>query len=244
MTSKLWYCIAVLPVDKEIIQTIKCICIEFLWLGKSHLVAYGALIGDARNGGLNIPDILHKLYAFRLKFLGRFLNPVYTSLWKEFCKYFLKSWKNVEMYIPLFFTHCHKNVILGLPPIYVEMLSAWCEFQQGADINVISDQQILFQPLFCNPRFCSLGLSAIVNTFISAGLFCLKDLLYIVIPGFLPVSAVREIVSSKCPDASVNEIDRVYQHIVSSVPKIWIEQLAGSILPDEEKCKITFLVGN
>ena len=244
LMSKLWYCMFVLPVDMDVIHNIKALCMDFLWMSKSHLVASESIIDCAKNGGLNVPDILHKLYAFRLKFLGRFFNPVHSSVWKEFFRYFLRSWKNLNMYIPLFFTHCHNNILLGLPPFYVEMLSAWSLFQKCVNVNVINDQQILYQPVFCNPRFCSLGLSHTVNMFLAAELFCLKDFLYIVIPGFLPVKAIREMVLSKYPETPVKEIDRVYQLVVSSIPIHWLEKLSCSVLPDENNCELSFIVAD
>jgi hypothetical protein len=56
------------------LREIKTACVNFIWNNGSHLVKYNTIINEKCNGGLQLPDIVSKIKAFRLKFVIRFLD--------------------------------------------------------------------------------------------------------------------------------------------------------------------------
>lgn len=88
LMSKLWYTLMVVDIPERFYQIFKNKCLNFLWNDKPPLIAYDIIINKTLKGGLNFPDILQKMYAFRLKFLSRFSDEEYTAIWKYTCQYF------------------------------------------------------------------------------------------------------------------------------------------------------------
>ena len=75
-----------------------------------------------------MPDIVTKIYAFRLKFVGRYFNKSHMAVWKHFLTYFLSRWKELGLSKSLFFIAHEKSLLSSLPEFYKEMFIALSKF--------------------------------------------------------------------------------------------------------------------
>jgi hypothetical protein len=91
LMSRIWYTLFVTCIPDWALREIKTACVNFIWNNGSHLVKYNTIINEKCNGGLQLPDIVSKINAFRLKFMIRFLDNDCNVLWKYFFKYFLSK---------------------------------------------------------------------------------------------------------------------------------------------------------
>jgi hypothetical protein len=74
LMSRIWYTLFVTCIPDWALREIKTACVNFIWNNGSHLVKYNTIINEKCNGGLQLPDIVSKIKAFRLKFVIRFLD--------------------------------------------------------------------------------------------------------------------------------------------------------------------------
>ncbi|CAC5405809.1 unnamed protein product [Mytilus coruscus] len=220
MMSRVWYTLAISSVPQWVSDKLKQLCINFLWSSGSHLLQYRTIIGSKDKGGLNIPDVYLKMLSFRLKFLGRFLNPDCKSLWKSTFNYFLKRVHNMNLDRSVLYMSLDTKSLLCLPPVYKEMLEAWQYIK--AEISVdLSTIDIYHQPLFFNSeKFLSSKINE-WDCFITAGIVQLKDVTYEVIPGFLPIQAIFEIIQEKVDNVSFDSIKVKYEKLLMLIPDEW-----------------------
>lgn len=225
LLSRLWYTMMVLPVPEKYINDIKAICMDFVWCSRPALISYNCMINKLCFAGLKLPDIVTKVRAFRLKFLSRYFDQSYKAVWKSFFTYFLSKWFDLSLSIPLFYMSCEKSLIAVLPMYYKELMIAWAELQRVTRTSLKERKDILCQPVFFNPMVMVNGKTLFSKTFVQSKLFCLKDFLYEVIPGFLPNEAIVEIVQNHCTEVDSNRVLLLYELIKSAIPVEWIEVL-------------------
>jgi hypothetical protein len=220
VTSRLWYTAMVQAIPEWALNEIKVACVRFIWPGKAYLVAYQTLIGGKLAGGINLPDIQLKVYAFRLKFLMRFFDNSCTALWKETCAYFLKSILDMGLTHEVFYMSLTRKHLECLPMYYREMLIAWRTVHSHVHFHCTADF-VFSQPLFRNTNITHDGNMLVYKEFIQAGVATVGDITYEVIPGFLPEIAVTEMLSEGNPSMSVDSIHKLYSVLIDCIPDTW-----------------------
>lgn len=224
LLSKLWYTLMVQPIPEWALREIKTITMQFLWLKKSYPIRYCTLIGQKQEGGLYIPDIESKVKSFRLKFLKRFLDVDHVAIWKQCFMNFLQSEFKMNLKEEYFYMNIPKNRLVKLPYIYQELLSAWYTIYENIEFT-FTNKDILNQPLFYNPKLVYKNDMLYFKSFIDAGIKQIKDITYEVIPGFLRISAIKEMVLDKCPDITEQKIEMAYTIIRNSIPLEWFQMI-------------------
>ncbi|CAC5423453.1 unnamed protein product [Mytilus coruscus] len=139
LMSKLWYTLMVVNIPEKYCILIKNKCLEFLWNNKPPLVAYDVIINKVIDGGLNFPDIMQKMYAFRLKYLNRLFDENYCAIWKQTCLYFFSKFENMNLRIELLFSDLRNRKIDVLPEFYQSMILSWQNICENVDIEVNSE---------------------------------------------------------------------------------------------------------
>ncbi|VDI83656.1 Hypothetical predicted protein [Mytilus galloprovincialis] len=151
LMSKLWYTLMVVNIPEKYCILIKKKCLEFLWNNKPPLVAYEVIINKVVDGGLNFPDIMQKMYAFRLKYLSRLLDENYCAIWKQTCLYFFSKFENMNLGIEILFCDLRNRKIDALPEFYQSLILSWQSICENVDIEVNSEN-VFDIPLFLNPN--------------------------------------------------------------------------------------------
>ncbi|CAG2241721.1 unnamed protein product [Mytilus edulis] len=205
LMSKLWYTLMVVNIPEKYCILIKKKCLEFLWNNKPPLVAYEVIINKVVDGGLNFPDIMQKMYAFRLKYLSRLLDENYCAIWKQTCLYFFSKFENMNLGIEILFCDLRNRKIDALPEFYQSLILSWQSICENVDIEVNSEN-VFDIPLFLNPNITNGNKMLYLKTFIEAGVCKIKDIAYECKPGFLKESYIQEIVLEKFPEVSENKM--------------------------------------
>lgn len=234
LLSRLWYLAMVQPIPKWIVAEIKTACMQFIWMKKSYPVKYNTIIGHKDMGGLNIPDIESKMKAFRMKYLVRFVDNSHESTWKYTLFQFLCTATGMKLkcFSDFIFLKFPNSVLSRLPDVYREMFCTLNELHQYIECDY-SLTTILNQPLFYNKRICYKGRPLSLDFFIKSGLYILRDITYEVVPGFLPVKALKEIILDQCPDISEYTIEKAFIVIKSSIPFEWYTKITKYITDNE-----------
>lgn len=222
LLSRLWYLAMVQPIPNWVESEMKKISLQFVWGKKSYPVKYDTIIGPKDKGGLNFPDIGTKVRAFRMKFLVRFIDNEHTAVWKHTMRYFLESVIGYRLSSDMhcMFLKLPSSIIMKLPGVYGELFSALNSFHDIIECD-LSLNDILNQHIFFNKNICYKGKPLSFENFKQAGLINVKDLTYEVIPGFLPVQAIKELIWETSPEVPSNMIEQSYILIKTSIPFSW-----------------------
>ena len=113
-----------------------------------------------------------------------------------------------------------------------------CKRFLSIDLN-----DILSQPLFYNPLITYNSKLLSFISFIESGIVTVADNAYEVVPGFLPVSAIVEIVKYKYPNMATTEIVLAYNIISKALPDEWKEDILNNTITPSE-VKNLFLINN
>lgn len=114
------------------------------------------------------------------------------------------------------------SMIVGIPYFYKEVLLAWSDFLRFVSFVLENRGQMLEHPLFLNPLLTVEGEAVYDKCFLDAGIVKIKDVMYEVREGFLPLQAVVDMVQEADEDVSVVTIQKVFAKIKSAVPPSWV----------------------
>ena len=225
LTSTLWYNVTSLAVPSWAISQIEQAIYGFFWKDKQPLVNRDILALPLREGGFNIPRLETKIQAFRLNSLRKLLTEE-DAHWKHFTAYFLgvANMNLGKMTLALDFSRRHIN--RTIPAFHKELLNAWSKHKEHR-IRLQTSKStvdILQEPLFLNELIAVQNKPLLYTDWIAAGIVRIKDICYEVVPGFLPVSAVFEMLSDQ-PPRPISETRRQFDEILGALPPEWKDQI-------------------
>ncbi|CAC5411993.1 unnamed protein product [Mytilus coruscus] len=220
MLSRFWYALFVTALPEWAYIEIKRLCLNFIWKNRCHLVKYNCIVDDKSRGGLNVADIKCKIYAFRLKFLGRLLDDEYEVLWKYTFKYFVSSIYDMKLCHNVFYTVIPNCELKKLPVVYQEFFQALNCIREKIEFP-LSVENIYDQPLFVNPNIVLNNRTIVWHDFIGAGIVCLKDICFEVKTGFLPDLAIVEMIQVVYEDVNVQYVVDRYRNLLNVIPVEW-----------------------
>ena len=229
LTSRMWYIVNAIHVPKWVTQEIQKMFCKFMWDNKIPLINYSTIIGGKHSGGLNIQDLSLKKAAFRLKLLKKYFNSNFKFVWKHTMTEFLCKYMNMNLSYNIFNIVYDESALEKINPFYAEVLSAWDMVTNRKRFFPLDQNQILDQPLFHNPFINYKGKLLCFDSFIDSGVITLADITYEVIPGFLPLGAIVEMIKNKCPQITVKDIHTAYNVILYSLPPEWKELIVKNI---------------
>ncbi|CAC5390423.1 unnamed protein product [Mytilus coruscus] len=182
------------------------------------LVAYDVIINKIIDGGLNIPDIMQKMYAFRLKYLSILFDENYCAIWKQTCLYFFSKFENMNLRIELLFCDLRNRKIDVLPEFYQSIILSWQKICKNVDIEVNSEN-VVDIPLFLNPNITNCNKILYLKTFNEAGVCKIQDIAYECKPSFLKESYIQEIVLQKFLEVSESKILHAVTNVLRTIPE-------------------------
>lgn len=218
LMSKIWYLLMVVNIPENYYNQINKICLDFLWNNKPPLVAYNVILNKVIDGGLNFPDIVQKMYAFRLKYLCRLLDENYHAVWKNTCVYFLSKIENMNLGIEVLLCSFKTKNLEIIPEFYQSMLHSWQIIFSQIEIP-INAQNVFDVPIFFNPKICYQNKMLYFKTFVLAGISKIKDIAFECKQGFMKEKYIVEIISEKFPEISQNKLLEAVKIIIQSIPE-------------------------
>lgn len=228
LTSTLWYNATSLPVPSWAIAQIEESIYNFFWSYKRHLVNKDILALPVQHGGFNIPRIKTKIQSLRLNTLRRLLSAE-DAHWKHFVTHFFRiSHMNLGK-LSLVLDFSTRQIGRDVPIFHKELLLAWQEHKHLLTRTNIPDnvQNILNEPLFQNEliTFNDQPLPAIAD-WVAAGITQVKHICYEVVPGFLPINAVHELlIEQGSDDRAFERTEREFRKIRLSIPPEWTSKI-------------------
>ena len=152
-------------------------------------------------------------------------------------------------YLKMNLTHNMFNIVFNesdlcnINPFYAEVLRAWDSVTKRKRFLSANLNDILSQPLFHNPLVTYKSKLLSFTSFIESDIVTVADITYEVVPGFLPVSAIVEIVRDIFPNMAKTEIVLAYNIILKALPDEWKEEILNNTITPSE-VKNMFLINN
>lgn len=220
LMSRLWYALFVSSMPHTYLTEMKTACINFIWNNGAHLVKYNTIINQKSDGGLQVPDIMSKMYAFRLKFLIRYLDQDCKCLWKSILNYFISQIYGMKLCQEVVFMSLPDRALINIPVIYREMFRALDYIREDVHFN-LSVENIYDQPLFCNPNILYCQKCILWHDFIQAGIVQVKDICYEFKEGFLNDNAIVEMIRDVYSECNSVDVRKRYNILKSVLPDEW-----------------------
>ena len=99
--------------------------------------------------------------------------------------------------MPLALNYSLQRIDRDIPSFHKELLTAW---HRHKDLHMRTESpesvtDIFNEPLFLNPAITTADKPLIFTDWVAAGITRIRDICYEVIPGFLPMSAIHDILT-------------------------------------------------
>lgn len=228
ITSTLWYRASVVSLPSQHIKILNEHICNFFWSSGHHHVKFDVITSDIKEGGLKVTNIQDKVHALRLKWLCKLLNKNYVHKFKQFFIYNLNKYLDLNCGVDTFKMLLYPATLRQLPTFYRELFQSWSHLFSSTRAQPNSYDEVINEPIFDNPFITSVDGRPlpVKNLFTSSGIVKIRDLLYEVIPGFLPVDAIDDMVSLAHPyTPTTNTVEKLYHSILNSIPQDWFDNL-------------------
>lgn len=223
--SKLWYVLNVTPLPLNVYKRIKGMVLTFLWGDGRAMIAYNMLISMIDDGGLGLLDPYIRMKSLRVKLVKRLLNGENHSMWKEVMKFYLEKKGACGLGINILWRKTKNFMTSGIPCFYKEVLDAWGNFSRHIRVRPRGRMQMLEQPLFFNQNISYAGSPIYFKKWWDGGLRQVRDVLYEVKEGFLPVQAVVDAIEEAGYAVQREVIEEHYGWVKAAIPKEWIWEI-------------------
>ena len=221
--SKLNYVLASIDLPEWALNQINQMITNFIWSSKVSKIARKTLIADYELGGLKLVDVECKKKALRMKVILKYLFDKSDYGWKYLFRYYLNSVMGTGDFTLLM--QLKKPMLETLPDFYKEVLLAHAEYLENVDYVCESINVIRELPIFLNKKVRYNDQVLYNKTFIEAGFRQFKDVMYEVIPGFLPPMAMYdtiEVINDAMPKRTIfNYMERIKE----SIPIQWFRMI-------------------
>ena len=228
LASTLWYNATSIPIPTWAILQIEQSLYDFFWSYKRHLTTKDILALPLKEGGFNIPRLQTKIQSLRLNTLRRLLSKE-EAHWKHFTSYFLRI-SNMRLgTMSLALNYSLQRIDRDIPSFHKELLTAW---HRHKDLHIRTESpdsitDILNEPLFLNPAITTADKPLIFNDWVAAGITRIRDICYEVIPGFLPVSAIHDILTEDTA-RNVSRTTEEWKELLVALPSQWCKKICSA----------------
>lgn len=235
MLSKVWYVLGVTPLTQGCYKNMKDVVLNFLWGNGRAKIAYYTLIGNSNEGGLGLLDPLLRMKTLRIKTVQKFLQGNKDMIWKNVMDYYLRKCGYFEMGCNVLWMKLKNWMLTGLPRFYAEILESWGEFLGNVLVIPKGRAQILEQPLFLNQNILREGKALYYKEWWDGGVRQVKDVLYEVIKGFLPVQVIVDAVGEDDKRVCKTKLQKQYEDLKKAIPKEWIDKVEKNEMGDKNE---------
>lgn len=235
MMSKLWYVLYVssMPLWSE--KRLKRCFLDFLWEGKPSRIAYDTLIGAVEKGGLGLIDVAQRKNSLRVKIVKKYLDVDIVTAWKKTMQFFLNKCGNFNLGEDILWMGTKAWMTENMPDFYREMMNAWRVFLPFVQHIPNCREGLLNQPLFLNKNILNQGKEVFFKKWWDVGITKVRDVLYEIKRGFLPVQYIVDTMEEAKEEYSRQEIINKYTIIKSAIPEDWIRKIENMEHGKQEK---------
>ena len=231
LASTLWYNATSIPIPTWAILQIEQSLYDFFWSYKRHLTTKDILALPLKEGGFDIPRLQTKIRSLRLNTLRSLLSKE-EAHWKYFTSYFLRI-SNMRLgTMSLALNYSLQRIDRDIPSFHEELLTAW---HRQKDLHMRTESpdsiiDILNEPLFLNPAITTADKPLIFTDWVAAGITRIGDICYEVIPGFLPVSAIHDILTEDTA-RNVSRTTEEWKELLVALPSQWCKKILLGLSP-------------
>ena len=244
LTSTLWYTATSTSIPPWAITELETEIYNFFWDYKKTLISRDILALPLSEGGFNVQRIQNKIHALRLNTLRRLLSPE-EAHWKYFTAYFLRTSNMPLGKHTLLLDYNVHDIDPFIPKYHRELLLAWRKHKplRTRTPDPTSLQDILQEPIFCNPLIQIDNHTLRFPSWVTADLTRVKDLCYIAIPGFLPPRAIHELVTSADPEThrSFTRTTSELHQLLQAMPHRWKQLILTDTAPVQTTPQLSFV---
>ena len=230
LTSTLWYNATTLAMPAWAISQIEELIYDFFWSYNRHLVNKDILALPLKEGGFNIPRLKTKIQALRLNTLRRLLSEEQAH-WKHFTAHYLRISNLCSGKMSLALDYSLQYIDRHINSFHKELLTAWYRHKDHHARTRSPDSvtDILNESLFLNPVITTEDKPLIFADWIAAGITRMRDICYEVVPGYLPVSAIHEILTDRAEIMrDVSRTTRELEKLLDAIPRQWSQQIGAA----------------
>lgn len=243
MLSKMWYILMVSAMPRWVEVRIKRCVLDFIWEKKPPRVAYNTLIGQADKGGMGLSDVELKKKSMRIKVVKKYIDDQEKGEWKDTMKYYLDKCGNVKLGDSVLWMKMKAWMFERIPDFYKEVLKAWGFFLSKVDFIPGGRKEILNQPLFFNKHIVKSGKEIFFKKWWEVGIARLRDIMYEIREGFLPVQVIIDELEEAKEEYDINNVKKQYKEMKSAIPKAWINEIQKEE-KEEGKTEVYFVNQN
>jgi hypothetical protein len=229
----MWYILSVVSLPAWAYKRIKTCILKFLWDEKPAKIAYNTIIGEVEKGGLGLIEPMIRMKSMRIKTIKRFMNDD-EMVWKKIMSFFINKCGKMGDYF--LWMNFKDNMLGKIPEFYKEVLRAWKVFKENVQVEFKGIEQLLKQPIFLNKFIISNRNTIFYKNWYDAGLRQVKDILYEVKPGFLPIQAIVDTLEEIENVENRQLIKEQYLKLKEAVPLQWVKRIEdkeiGNVKPE------------
>lgn len=218
--------------------------LAFLWGKKRAMIAYDTLIGATSEGGLGLLDPWIRKKSLRVKVVKRFLDSDISAIWKEVIKFYLKKCGDFKEGYNMLWMKTKNYMMNGIPCYYREVFEAWGDFLSVVQIVPNGRDHILEKPLFLIQNIQMDNNSIYFRNWWEAGFRQVKDILYEVKEGYLPLQAVIDAMDDVGTEGKPGTLYKQYQIVKNAIPQEWLDKInKGKQESDSRKYPEVYFLG-
>ena len=159
------------------VKQIEKILFDFIWEGKKDKVKRNTIIGNLKDGGLNMPDIVSYFDSLKLSWIPR-INTENEANWKILPWFHLQKFGKNLLIFKMNFNDI-KNIpgIEKIPVFYYEIIKSWLKIGGGKKKNPENYREIRKQILWGNRFIKHNNKCLIFQNFIQSNILYVNDIL-------------------------------------------------------------------
>lgn len=230
--SKINYILASVDLPPWAGEQINGMVTQFIWGARVGKIARRTLIAEYEQGGLKLIDVECKKKALRMKVVLKYLYDETVYGWKECFRRYLESVIGCGDFTLLM--SLKRSMLEGLPGFYKEVLLAHTEYFVNVDYVCEDANAIRGIPIFLNKKIKHDNHVLHNGTFMLAGVKQMKDIMYEVIPGFMPTNAAFDMIRRINDTMPRKTIMNFMEKILTSLPGQWKDAIKTEIVSNRE----------
>ena len=175
LVPKLVYPMTVLHTPLHVLKKVEGIFYSFLW-GKNHKIKKTITTQPCINGGLNMTDIVSKLYALKVSWIPKLLDKR-NRLANIIHNYLISTGLNFSLILRTSFRNSETfEIIKKIPMFYQQIFTSFNLCKTIKPINDLSNFDFLTQPIWGNEYFKFRNKHLYYKSWIECGITFVKDL--------------------------------------------------------------------
>ena len=247
LTSTLWYLAANIHFPSWAVQEIEDIIYTFLWDNKRPLLNRNIIALPLVEGGLNIPRIEKKIQALRLNTIRRLLSHEQAH-WKFLTSHFLSLSHMPTGKHTLALDYNIQHIDPNIPHFHRDLLTAWLHHTHyHTRINPpVTLADVLCEPLFRNSLITANNNTLYYRDWIKAGIVTVRDICYLVVPGFMPALAIHELLTQQGDDhvRKLQQTTHELSQIQQPLPTQWTTMILTNATLQQPTLQPIFVIPN